>query len=219
MFRLGSFGGLILTDAAGEVVMPQRRRLALLALLAAAGERGLSRDKVLGYLWSESSSENARHALEQLLYSMRKQVAEPLFQGTDPLRLDTRVVHADVVEFARAMAANDPSSAVAVYRGPFLDGFYLAGAPEFERWVEAERTRLEAEHGEALRKLAAEAHSLGRRRRRSICGAGLPPATRWASARPSTWSGRWWKRGTGLARCGRRASTKPGFERSCPARR
>jgi DNA-binding SARP family transcriptional activator len=162
MFRLGSFGGLILTDAAGEVVMPQRRRLALLALLAVAGERGLSRDKVLGYLWSESSSENARHALEQLLYSMRKQVAEPLFQGTDPLRLDTRVVHADVVEFARAMAANDPSSAVAVYRGPFLDGFYLAGAPEFERWVEAERTRLEAEHGEALRKLAAEAHSLGR---------------------------------------------------------
>ena len=142
--------------------MPQRRRLALLALLAAAGERGLSRDKVLGYLWSESSSENARHALEQLLYSMRKQMAEPLFQGTDPLRLDTRVVHADVVEFARAMAANDPSSAVAVYRGPFLDGFYLAGAPEFERWVEAERTRLEADHGEALRKLAAEAHSLGR---------------------------------------------------------
>jgi hypothetical protein len=60
------------------------------------------------------------------------------------------------------MAADDPSSAGAVYRGPFLDGFYLAGAPEFERWVEAERSRLEAEHGEALRKLAAEAHSLGR---------------------------------------------------------
>ena len=163
MFRLGTFGGLVLTDAAGDVVIHQRRRLAFLALLAAAGERGLSRDKVLGYLWSESSSENARHALEQLLYSMRKQVAEPLFQGTDPLRLDTRVVRADVVEFSRALAAQDPSSAVAVYRGPFLDGFYLPSAPEFERWVEAERARLEAEHAEALRKLAAEAHSLGRR--------------------------------------------------------
>ena len=64
MFRLGTFGGLVLTDAAGDVVMPQRRRLAFLALLGTAGERGLSRDKVLGYLWSESSSENARHALE-----------------------------------------------------------------------------------------------------------------------------------------------------------
>jgi serine/threonine-protein kinase len=163
MFRLETFGGLALTDAAGDVVMPQRRRLAFLALLAAAGERGISRDKVLGYLWSESSSENARHALEQLLYSMRKQVAEPLFQGTDPLRLDSRVVQADVVEFARAIAANDPARAVSVYRGPFLDGFYLAGAPEFERWTEAERSRLEAEHAEALRRLAAEAHALGRR--------------------------------------------------------
>jgi serine/threonine-protein kinase len=163
MFRLGTFGGLVLTDAAGDLVMPQRRRLAFLALLGAAGARGLSRDKVLGYLWSESSSENARHALEQLLYSMRKQVAEPLFQGTDPLRLDTRVVQADVVEFARAIAANNPAGAVTVYRGPFLDGFYLAGAPEFERWAEGERARLEAEHAEALRRLAAEAHALGRR--------------------------------------------------------
>jgi DNA-binding SARP family transcriptional activator len=163
MFRLETLGGLSLIDAAGEVVMPQRRRLAFLALLAAAGERGLSRDKVLSWLWSEASSESARHALEQLLYSMRKQTPEPLFQGTDPIRLDLRVLEVDLVEFARALAADDPSRAVAAYRGPFLDGFYLAGAPEFERWVEAERARLEGEYAGALRKLAGEARALGHR--------------------------------------------------------
>ncbi|MBA3319200.1 MAG: protein kinase [Gemmatimonadales bacterium] len=162
MFRLGTFGGLALTDAAGNPVIPQRRRLALLAMLAVAGERGLTRDKIVAVLWSESSSGNARHALEQLLYSMRRQVPEELFHGTDPLRLNTRVVHADVVEFGRAIAAADPTRAVAAYRGPFLDGFYLADAPEFERWVEQERTRLSDEHAKALRKLAAEAHVLGR---------------------------------------------------------
>jgi eukaryotic-like serine/threonine-protein kinase len=162
MLRLGTFGGLALTDAAGNAVIPQRRRLALLALLAVAGERGLTRDKVLAYLWSESSSENARHALEQLLYSMRRQVPEELFQGIDPLRLNTQVVHADVVEFGRAIAAGDPARAAAAYRGPFLDGFYLADAPEFERWAEQERARLSGEHAQALRKLAAEAHALGR---------------------------------------------------------
>jgi eukaryotic-like serine/threonine-protein kinase len=162
MFRLGTFGGLALTDPDGNAVIPQRRRLALLALLAVAGERGLTRDKVLAYLWSESSSENARHALEQLLYSMRRQVPEELFQGIDPLRLNSQVVQADVVEFARAVAAADPARAVAAYRGPFLDGFYLADAPEFERWAEQERTRLSGEHAQALRKLAAEAHALGR---------------------------------------------------------
>ncbi len=162
MFRLGTFGGLALADAAGNAVIPQRRRLALLALLAVAGERGLTRDKVLAYLWSESSSENARHALEQLLYSIRRQVPEELFQGVDPLRLNTQVVHADVVEFGRALADGDPARAVAAYRGPFLDGFYLTDAPEFERWAEQERTRLSGEHAQVLRKLAAEAHALGR---------------------------------------------------------
>jgi DNA-binding SARP family transcriptional activator len=162
MFRLGTFGGLALADTAGNTVMPQRRRLALLALLAVAGERGLTRDKVLGFLWPESTSENARHALEQLLYSIRKQVPEELLLGPDPLRLNAEVVQADVVEFGRAMASGDPARAIAVYRGPFLDGFYLSEAPEFERWADQERSRLSGEHAQALRRLAVEAHALGR---------------------------------------------------------
>ena len=163
MFRLRTFGGLVLIDAAGVPVVPQRRRLALLALLAAAGERGMTRDKVLAYLWSENAAENARHALEQLLYSIRKQVPEPLIQGTDRLRVNPQMISADVTEFGRAMAARDPARAVRIYGGPFLDGFHLSGAPEFERWVEQERARLATEHAEALRRLAGEAHELGRR--------------------------------------------------------
>jgi DNA-binding SARP family transcriptional activator len=162
MLRLGTFGGLVLHDPAGEAVIPQRRRLALLALLAVGGPRGLTRDKILAHLWAESSPENARHALEQLLYSMRKQAPDPLIQGVDPLRLNPAVVEADVAEFARAIAAGNDARAVALYRGPFLDGFYLANAPEFEVWVEQERARLAAEHAQALRRLAVEAHGLGR---------------------------------------------------------
>ena len=162
MLRLGTFGGLVLSEPAGEAVIPQRRRLALLALLAVAGARGLTRDKVLAYLWSESSSDNARHALEQLLYSMRKQIPEPIIMGVDPLRLNPVVVEADVAEFARAIEAGNDARAVALYRGPFLDGFFLAGAPEFEHWAEGERTRLAAEHAQALRRLAVEARDLGR---------------------------------------------------------
>jgi DNA-binding SARP family transcriptional activator len=162
MLRLGTFGGLVLHDSTGEAVIPQRRRLALLALLAAAGPRGLTRDKILGYLWSESGTDNGRHALEQLLYSMRRQVPRPLTAGVDPLRLDPAVVEADVTEFTRALECGDRARAVDLYRGPFLDGFYLAGAPEFEVWVEEERARLAAQHADALRALAAEAHGLGR---------------------------------------------------------
>ena len=162
MLRLETFGGLVLHDQSGEAVIPQRRRLAFLALLAVGGTRGLTRDKVLAYLWAESSPDNARHALEQLLYSVRKQVPDPLILGVDPLRLNPSVVEADVAEFDRAIAAGNDLRAVTLYRGPFLDGFYLAGAPEFESWAEQERTRLAAQHAQALRRMAMEARELGR---------------------------------------------------------
>ena len=88
MLRLETFGGLRLIDAAGGQVPTARRRLALLALLAAAGERGLTRDKVVGYLWPESPGENAKHALEQQLYSLRRQSGDDAVLGPDPLCLN-----------------------------------------------------------------------------------------------------------------------------------
>jgi serine/threonine-protein kinase len=47
--------------------------------------------------------------------------------------------------------------AVEIYRGPFLDGFFLDGVPEFDPWVEAERARLAELYRAALEQLIAEA--------------------------------------------------------------
>jgi len=162
MLRLETFGGLTLTDAHSGHPVPQRHRLALLALLAAAGDRGASRDKLVGWLWTETAPGKARHALEQLLYSLRRQLPVSVFLGSDPLRLDSAAVQTDLAEFAGRLAAGDLAGAVALYQGPFLDGFYLSGAPEFERWVERERERLAATHAGALRALAGEAEAQGR---------------------------------------------------------
>ena len=157
MFRLQTLGGLALSDAAGTPVDLQRRRLALLALLAAAGEGGLRRDKVVARLWSESSSESARHALEQLLYSLRRQFPpQGPFIGIDPVRLDPAVVDSDVQEFESALQRGALSEAVALYKGPFLDGFYLADEG-FEEWVESERQRLAGRYAETLHRLAKDA--------------------------------------------------------------
>src|SRR5438094_197512 len=61
--RLLTFGGLSLVDSTGAVVGQQRRRLALLALLSASRERGLSRDRLVSFLSPESATESARIAL------------------------------------------------------------------------------------------------------------------------------------------------------------
>ena len=78
MFYLQTLGALVLCDSAGLPQPLQRRRLALLAIIAAAGAQGLSRDKLIARLWSESPAENARHALDQLVYSVRRHFPRPV---------------------------------------------------------------------------------------------------------------------------------------------
>ena len=58
---------------------------------------------------------------------------------SQPLRLNPDRVWSDVREFETARQAGDLERAVELYGGPFLDGFFLTDAQEFERWVENER--------------------------------------------------------------------------------
>lgn len=160
--KLKTFGGLSIQDPDGSRagIMVQRRRLAVLALLARAGERGMSRDKLVGYLWPESETEKARRVLAQAIYAMRRELgSDEAFLGTTEVRLNQAVISSDVTEFCSAIADGRREQAVALYNGPFLDGFFIDGAPEFERWVETERASLAQDYCEALERLAGEATS------------------------------------------------------------
>jgi len=170
-YRLRTLGGLALDGETGSQratargAASQRRTLALLALIAAAGERGIARDKLLGYLWPESEPERARHTLTQSLYTLRRDLkADALFQGTSELKLNRDLVSVDVLELDAALDRGDLEAAVALYGGPFLDGFFLGNAPEFERWVDGERGRLAARVSQALESLAGRAAERGAHR-------------------------------------------------------
>lgn len=65
----------------------------------------------------------------------------------------------DLSDFVVALTRGDHSAAAALYSGPFLDGFHLADASEFERWVERERSRYAGELADAIEALAAGAAS------------------------------------------------------------
>ena len=163
--RLTTFGTLALAGPAGDIVLGDhghhRRRLALLAVLAAVGDRGRSRDQLLPLFWPETTQSKARHSLDQLLYALRNSVDESVFAGVNPLRLNPEVIESDVGAFRDALDRGDLEMAAAAYHGPFLDGFYLSDAPEFERWVESERSRLAAGHAGALERLARNADAAG----------------------------------------------------------
>jgi TolB-like protein/Flp pilus assembly protein TadD len=164
MLRLRTFGGCRLErDGAEWDVMPgQRKGLALLALLAAAGDRGLARDVVSAYLWPDSDETHARTSLRQLVHALRRQLGvTDLLPSGVTLRLDSTVVGSDVADFHRALEQRDHLTAVQLYRGAFLDGFYLKGAGEFERWAAVERGSLANANARALEALAETASTKG----------------------------------------------------------
>jgi DNA-binding SARP family transcriptional activator/TolB-like protein len=164
VLRLRAFGGLwVEQSGAISETGPRPRPLALLAILAAAGANGVSRDRVLGILWPESDVERARHALSQTLYSLRRDLNAEVVLSTPDLRLDARQITSDVADFRAAVAAKNWSEAASLYVGPFLNGFYLADAPEFERWAESERAALGGDGIRALELLAKESAAQNRR--------------------------------------------------------
>lgn len=164
VFELRTFGGCLLARNGGPVesLSGQRKGLALLALLAGTGGPGVSRDQLLGYLWPESDEQRARTSLNQLVHSIRRQLDAPdLFVGSSVVQLNRDRVTSDVAQFRDAVRERDHATAVSLHRGPFLDGFYLRGADEFERWVANVRGDLARMAARSLQALAEDATRRG----------------------------------------------------------
>jgi DNA-binding SARP family transcriptional activator/TolB-like protein len=136
----------------------QRRRLAVLALLVHAGERGLSRNKLISLLWPDADEERARRIVSQAVYALRRDLgSESVIQGLHELRLAADEVTSDLEDFRRAQASGDPAAAAAVYGGPLFGGLALPEAPEFERWLEDARRALDHDYVMVLERAALAA--------------------------------------------------------------
>ena len=81
--------------------------------------------------------------------------------GSSDLRLNPERIVADVMRFDEAIARRDVRAAAELYTGPFFDGFHLDDAPEFERWIDAERARREHEALDAMETVARDAEARG----------------------------------------------------------
>lgn len=165
MQRLKLFGGLSIESEGGPLTgrAAQRRRLALLALLAArVRDGGLGRDRLIALLWPDADAENGRRFLSDSVYRINQALGgDVIIAAGDELRLDAQRLPSDLGEFEEALSSTDHEAAVRSYVGPFLDGFFLPDAPEFERWVEGERNRLGREYARALEALAESVEQEG----------------------------------------------------------
>ena len=165
MIELRMLGRLSLTGADGREVrglLGQPRRLALLAYLAAASPQGFHRrDTLLALFWPELDQEHARAALRQALHVVRDTVGGDAVtsRGDEEIGLDVAQVSCDVAAFERALRNGQLEEALDLYRGALLEGFFISDAPEFERWLETGRARLQQAAAGAARALAERSES------------------------------------------------------------
>ncbi len=161
-----TLGPVSLTNAEGREVhalLAQPRRLALLAYLALTAARGLHRrDAIVTLFWPELDQQHARAALRQALRVIRGSLGAVITsRGDDEIGLDFEHFQCDADAFDQAIAGGRWDEALELYRGELLEGFFISGAPEFERWLDAERARLQSAAVGGARALVERATEVG----------------------------------------------------------
>lgn len=143
---LGGFGARFGT---GEPLGPLGRKAQLLlAFLALRAGEAQTREKLIGILWSDRGEAQARGSLRQELTILRKALAgvapSPIAIDGERLCLVAAAVAVDVRRFEELIqseATADLERAVALYKGPFLDGLAVRDSA-CEEWLLHERERL-----------------------------------------------------------------------------
>ncbi len=138
---------------------------ALLCYLAVTG-RPHFRPTLAGLLWSDMPEANARTNLRRELSSLRRTVRAHLIITRQEVAFNRDAPYWLDVEVFESSAGHAPQSArhlegierlreaVELYRGDFLEGFYVRDAPAFEEWVLVQQTRLRELALQALHKLS-----------------------------------------------------------------
>ena len=156
MIELCTLGTATVREAGHQRPL-QPKDVALLAYLVAARPRGAQRREILvSLLWPETGERRARNALNQALHRIRKALGPDvlLSRGYEEVGIDPDRTTCDAVAFEQDLDAGRNAEALDRYGGEFLAGLYVPGAIGFERWLDAERSRLTRRAKDAARALA-----------------------------------------------------------------
>ncbi len=149
--------------------LTSRKALALLCYLAVTGRPHL-RPSLAGLLWGELPEASARNNLRKALTQLRQRVGSHVnitrqavaFNRDSSYWLDVARFEVLVEKVSNnEVVVERLQEAVELYRGDFLEGFYVRQAPVFEEWVLAQQVRLRELALQALHALTIHYTRLG----------------------------------------------------------
>jgi DNA-binding SARP family transcriptional activator len=159
-YRLQLLGRFALVDPSGEAVaLTSKKGQAMIACLALAGDRGVTREELQSLLWSDRDEAQASSSLRQALSALRRSLgngeASPLKVTGAEVTLDPAAIAVDAAAFEVLSASKDLSdleAATNLVQGELLEGLDVRDQA-FEDWLLLERQRLSSLEAVLLEKL------------------------------------------------------------------
>lgn len=139
---------------------------ALLVYLAVESAEAHPRTRLTGLLWPDSSQSDANRSLRQALFQLNKSLDNSRNQilrvSPENVQINgEQIAGLDVADFLHQLRQGNPERAVALYRGPFLDGFHIPESTGFEDWSRSLRESLHRQAVNALIHLMLRARDTG----------------------------------------------------------
>jgi len=149
------------------------KAIGILCYLAFHKGKPISRDKLASFFWDSGNIEAVRYNMRYNLWALRK----TLMDGHDgheliitqkdrcKLNMDGPDIYVDVFEMEDMLKAINQREEFnslkqlerikSIYRGDFLEGFYIKNCPEWNDWIFYERQRFQRKYFEVLCQLTS----------------------------------------------------------------
>lgn len=147
LLELTLFGSPVVQDHGQPVTgFRSSKAQALLYYLAVTG-RPHTRPTLAGLLWGDQPEAAARTSLSKCLSNLRELVGDAVlverqtvaFNRHQPYHLDTEQFLAGIGQPPTPETIPTWQTALDLYCGDFLEGFYVREAPDFEQWMLVQR--------------------------------------------------------------------------------
>ncbi|HXH63304.1 MAG TPA: BTAD domain-containing putative transcriptional regulator, partial [Gemmatimonadales bacterium] len=131
-----------------------KKPLALLLYLAYSPRSTRAKDHLISLLWPDAKEPN--QSLSQAQYLLRTRGGVGIAEKSGQIRLDITTVVLDTARLEALVSKGMWADAAGLVSGPFLDGFTVRDAPEFEDWISTQREHWSAKCAEVLVRYADE---------------------------------------------------------------
>ena len=156
------FGGpLVLAN--GEAIKLSRYQSYLIALVFGHGEEGISRSRLIDFLWDEPDGASQRHRLSQLLHAIKKKCGRKIIRDDGGFLLDDLPDRScDLTQVLQSVSSQNFHGLDALRVTDFLSRIEKAPTVAFESWCESSAREIEDRFTDALLRACSTAEAEAR---------------------------------------------------------